>query len=79
MKKIPLLILIIAISLIGCKDKKKDQKINKTEFESAPDFSADSAFTFISDQIGFGPRIPNTNVRACGYWPKSTPLVSVLL
>lgn len=64
MKKIPLWILILAIFLISCKDKKKDQKMNKTEFESAPDFSADSAFTFISDQIGFGPRIPNTKAHA---------------
>lgn len=66
MKKIPLLILILSVIAISCKNDKKDPKINKPVYESAPNFSADSAFKFVNEQVLFGPRVPNTKAHeAC--------------
>ncbi|MBU6341738.1 MAG: M28 family peptidase [Bacteroidetes bacterium] len=40
---------------------------------SVPDFSADSAFTFVERQLQFGPRVPNTPAhRQCAAWYVNT-------
>lgn len=67
MKKILLSLLILLIISMSCKENKKNQKPTTTPtYESAPEFSADSAFRFIADQVRFGPRIPNTKAHeAC--------------
>lgn len=46
-------------------------KVESPESEKivAPDFSADSAYSFVQKQVDFGPRVPNTPEHdACGQW-----------
>ncbi|MDJ1502360.1 M28 family peptidase [Xanthocytophaga agilis] len=61
--------------LSACQDGAKGsetQTTQTTESQSvittkAPDFSADSAYSFVDRQVKFGPRVPNTaGHRACG-------------
>lgn len=70
------LFILITLSLSGCED---DQKIGPTNeqvapkpqlvLKSIPDFSADSAYSYIKKQVDFGPRVPNTdNHVACAKW-----------
>jgi glutaminyl-peptide cyclotransferase len=55
------LFLLLSIGMMGCPgtDKTKEQ-IAKTEHVPAPVFNADSAYQFVSRQVKFGPRVPNT-------------------
>lgn len=55
---------IIAI-FFSCSGEKKQKKVqgkkqNHQTILSIPEFNADSAYTYISDQLSFGPRVPNT-------------------
>jgi glutaminyl-peptide cyclotransferase len=72
-------IVLIAIFLgstvyIGCSDDKKQQgqqPKNQTSRKEviAPQFSADSAYAMVSQQVAFGPRVPGTAAHsACGDW-----------
>jgi glutaminyl-peptide cyclotransferase len=51
--------------IYGCKSSDKtNNESNKPAREVAvPDFSADSAYSFIQEQVDFGPRIPNTSAH----------------
>jgi glutaminyl-peptide cyclotransferase len=67
-------IFVASTVYIGCKDDKKPStQQRKTQPEKkeiqAPLFLADSAYTFIEKQVGFGPRVPGTSShKACGDW-----------
>jgi hypothetical protein len=66
--KIQVFIVLLCMGLMGCPgtDKTKEQ-ITKTERVPAPVFNADSAYEFISAQVKFGPRVPNTAAHVtCG-------------
>ncbi len=56
--------------LYGCRTKNSEQKVEQTTpgvTVSVPGFNADSAYSFIEHQVGFGPRVPNTRPHvACG-------------
>ena len=53
---------LLFTSFLGCgPSQKQETSIPETiESTSVPLFNADSAYTFISHQVAFGPRIPNT-------------------
>lgn len=75
MKKI-LFFIAAGFVLFSC-DRTSQRQDEQTQTETAapasvitakaPDFSADSAYAFVSRQVGFGPRVPNTaGHRKCG-------------
>lgn len=63
-------IFIGGISISSCgSSKRSDNIIEKEETASiqAPDFNADSAYYYVSKQVEFGPRVPNSDAhRKCG-------------
>lgn len=69
MKKAFLAIVACALFVAACDDKKKESS-EATESGStmvaAPAFSGDSAYTFIEQQLAFGPRVPNTPAHVRG-------------
>lgn len=68
------LVLILFLSLLmqpGCKNKDTGTVSNEKEKTtipvSVPDFNSDSAYAYVVAQVGFGPRVPNTEAhRSCG-------------
>lgn len=65
------LTLLAGIVLVSCgSSKKNSNQTEETEIQTmvqAPAFNADSAFAYISAQVEFGPRVPNSSAhRACG-------------
>ena len=66
-----LLCLCATTAIISCGDNttKKEKTESESETIVAPAFSGDSAFAFISAQVDFGPRVPNTSEHdECGMW-----------
>ncbi|WP_300727609.1 M28 family peptidase [uncultured Bacteroides sp.] len=66
-----LFLLCAVLPFISCgSSNKNNAQENETEEQAlvkAPDFNADSAYTYIADQVAFGPRVPNTAAhRSCG-------------
>tara|TARA_B100000427_G_scaffold309424_1_gene298437 strand:- start:738 stop:1727 length:990 start_codon:yes stop_codon:yes gene_type:complete len=62
---------ILLLTLISSCGGSTTPKVETPETEKivAPDFSADSAFSFVQKQVDFGPRVPNTSEHdACGQW-----------
>lgn len=64
-------LLLGAVLFISCgsSNKKNAQESTMEEetFIEAPGFNADSAYTYIAEQVAFGPRVPNTTAhRSCG-------------
>ena len=62
---------ILLLTLISSCGGSTTPKVETPETEKivAPDFSADSAFSFVQKQVDFGPRVPNTPEHdACGQW-----------
>lgn len=73
MKSNLLALLIVAILVVSCKDKTTNNTTSEQQYESAPVFSADSAFSFVTNQVKFGPRVPNTDAHVqCGDYLIST-------
>lgn len=67
-KRIILYSLISLLLFSACQGKKKN---NSTQRDNAPqtriEFSADSAYRYIAEQVAFGPRIPDSKAHeACG-------------
>ncbi len=62
---------IIILLAAGCdsdKDRKAGDKPEKP-FASAPQFSQDSAYGFVKEQVDFGPRVPSTPAhKEAGQW-----------
>jgi hypothetical protein len=70
---------VIAVAwMTSCENKPKrntkptpapTQAEGKKPYVAPPDFNADSAYAFISKQVGFGPRIPNSeSQKKCAEW-----------
>ena len=59
-------ILAALVMLFSCNGNKKDEAVSNQApvtpkvVINPPPFNSDSAFAFIKDQVGFGPRVPNT-------------------
>ncbi len=52
---------ILILSLLSCGGKRERSGEEKpARVVSVPDFNADSAYAFVSRQVAFGPRVPNT-------------------
>ncbi|MDR3061346.1 MAG: M28 family peptidase [Dysgonamonadaceae bacterium] len=63
-----LFIPLIIISLTTCRQTGKSPGKAEARID-VPVFSADSAYTYTSEQVAFGPRVPNTQShRDCGYF-----------
>lgn len=63
----------LAVVLSACEDDQVPSKVIVPEAPveriEAPDFQADSAYSYIQQQVDFGPRVPNTPEHlACGHW-----------
>jgi hypothetical protein len=60
-------LLFVGLLIAGCKGT--SDKEEKVELKPAPEFDADSAFSYIEKQVDFGPRVPSTDPHtACGDW-----------
>jgi Zn-dependent M28 family amino/carboxypeptidase len=71
--------LILATGLVtftGCQNDQSSESSSKSSEKKeelppieTPDFSADSAYSYIEKQVAFGPRVPNTEEHAkCAQW-----------
>lgn len=64
-----ILALCCLLMFFGCSEetaKQKQEPVEPAPQVQIPEFSADSAYTFIEEQLAFGPRVPNTNAHeAC--------------
>tara|TARA_B110000444_G_scaffold261117_1_gene311208 strand:- start:3253 stop:4263 length:1011 start_codon:yes stop_codon:yes gene_type:complete len=70
-REISLLCLCAAFVITGCGDNSSKETTTVMDHKTvvAPDFSGDSAYAFISAQVDFGPRVPNTEEHdLCGEW-----------
>ena len=67
-----LYIALLACSLAACSQARNQQKENTTVSQAVPQtntpaFDADSAYTYVENQVKFGPRVPNTQAhKDCG-------------
>lgn len=74
MNKMNLAGVLLAATLLSCGQKATgdipaEVQVNKAPAASSgvPAFNADSAYTYIENQVNFGPRVPNTAAhKACG-------------
>lgn len=63
---------LIVVLLVSCGNKTaKTQSVHSIEHKvqeiELPKFNADSAYQYVATQVGFGPRVPNTDAhKACG-------------
>lgn len=69
MKYIYTLLTVTALCLTACENKPTTGQSGSTETTKeqqarVPDFSADSAFRYVAEQVAFGPRVPNTKAHA---------------
>jgi Zn-dependent M28 family amino/carboxypeptidase len=59
-------LLLVTVFMSSCQQKQAKTTGSMPPVVVMPDFSADSAYTFIANQVAFGPRIPNTEAhRRC--------------
>ncbi len=64
-----LFIFIITTSCETSQNKASNKKTIKKDRVIPPPFNADSAYTFIADQVEFGPRVPGNDAHAnCALW-----------
>ncbi len=62
-------LLLLAVFMSSCQQKPAQTASPVPSAVVIPDFSADSAYTFIADQVAFGPRIPDTDAhRRCAVY-----------
>lgn len=63
--------LLVLAACQGCQDDpviRKDDSQPKVEIK-VPEFNSDSAYAFVSQQVAFGPRVPNSPAHAaCAQW-----------
>ena len=67
-RQLPLYFLCV-IFLLACQDNKPTQSVKKEVKKSVevPDFNADSAYTYIQQQVDFGPRyVSSKGWKQCG-------------
>ncbi len=53
-------LLLMAVFMSSCQQKPAQTVNSVASTVETPRFSADSAYTFIAEQVAFGPRVPNT-------------------
>lgn len=67
-----LTVLTTLSTFTSCKPKIRENVTSETNTEkkvNVPVFNADTAYSFIEQQLAFGPRVPNTKAhRECGDW-----------
>lgn len=56
-------LLLFAMFMSSCHQKPAQTAVSTIELAAYPVFSPDSAYTFIEEQVAFGPRIPNTSAH----------------
>lgn len=68
-----LILALLSMFLFSCNQKGSGEasvtpEVKKQSASSTvPDFNADSAYTYVANQVAFGPRVPNTPAhKACG-------------
>ncbi len=71
------LLMVVGLASCGSRGRQQGQGRPGTTPErpavEVPSFNADSAFNFVATQVGFGPRVPNTEAhRACADWLAET-------
>lgn len=63
------LIGLFVLALASCHPQNNEEGGNAASNQNVPAFNADSAYGYVATQVGFGPRIPNTQAhQACGDW-----------
>ena len=67
---IPFSLLLLSVALlVACGGKKAPQTAQPQSSVVVPAFNADSAYRYATQQVAFGPRVPNTEAHvACGNW-----------
>lgn len=72
MKKTLIAALTLIVAMASCEGTTKKTQAKEKEVEVAfavPHFNADSAYGFVSRQLSFGPRVPETKAHEmCGEW-----------
>lgn len=64
---------LIVVILSSCQQKPTPVPVTSPQVAVIPDFSADSAYIFIAQQVAFGPRIPNTSAhKKCAEYLSAT-------
>jgi len=72
MKLVKLLFVLLSVILLSCGSKEADKPVTSKQVtnntsSTTPDFNADSAYTYVANQVNFGPRVPNTKAhKQCG-------------
>ncbi|MDR1518019.1 MAG: M28 family peptidase [Dysgonamonadaceae bacterium] len=62
-----LCILAFSALLVSCNSCQSQKAIPEPYHQVSPDFNADSAYSYVEKQVGFGPRVPMTAAHtACG-------------
>ena len=70
----PILLGAVALFITSCEPDAPDTPPTPTApaqpaISATPAFDADSAYAFVAEQVGFGPRVPGTKSHiACGDW-----------
>lgn len=65
--------ILLLVFLLACSGEEKPESKSKPEEQkpamARPNFNADSAYHFVAQQVGFGPRVPNTDAhKKTGDW-----------
>jgi glutaminyl-peptide cyclotransferase len=69
MKSQRLLPLVALLALAACHTNGSKEEAVQAAAPAIPSFNSDSAYQYVSAQVAFGPRIPNTpSHQACGDW-----------
>lgn len=61
----------VAVYFKSCQTTSSQESVPQEEItlNPAPDFNADSAYSFVEKQVSFGPRVPNTKAhKECATW-----------
>ncbi|MDR1357308.1 MAG: M28 family peptidase [Tannerellaceae bacterium] len=70
MNTLKIFVTVLACAFASCANKSTPDKGNEPvvlSYAPAPEFDADSAYLYVSEQVDFGPRVPNSTAhKACG-------------
>jgi len=59
--------ILFSLFIISCntnEPKKKERTVVPKKAVKVPEFNQDSAYSYVKEQVGFGPRVPNTKAHA---------------
>ncbi|MDR2471974.1 MAG: glutamine cyclotransferase, partial [Tannerella sp.] len=63
--------LALSLLLLCCSQKPTQKTVPPPPplVVNSPDFNADSAYSYVAQQVAFGPRVPNSDAhKACAKW-----------